>query len=117
MASVKMPSTRDCNHEVPRKPCKTKGFWNRRHPCMPNHREDVTEYYYESDTLKHGVFFHFVIEGLRGPADVDRDGQVGLEELTIFAKRRVLDYVRAEYDGVRQMPVLRGEVGGLPDLV
>ena len=72
---------------------------------------------YENDTLKHGVFFHFVIEGLRGAADFDKDGQIGLEELTFFAKRRVLDFVRAEYDGVRQMPVLKGEVGGLPVLV
>lgn len=77
----------------------------------------VGELAYESDTLKHGVFFHFVIEGLRGAADFDRDGQIELEELTFFTKRRVLDFVRAEYDGVRQMPVLKGEVGGLPVLV
>jgi hypothetical protein len=63
------------------------------------------------------VFFNFVIEGLGGAADLDKDGQIGLEELSTFTKRRVLDFVRAEYDGARQMPVLKGEVGGLPVLV
>ena len=71
---------------------------------------------FENDTLKHGVFFHFVIQGLRGGADFDHDQQIALEELTFYIKRRVLDFVRAEYDGVRQMPVLKGEVGGLPVL-
>jgi formylglycine-generating enzyme required for sulfatase activity len=72
---------------------------------------------FENDGLKHGVFFHFVIEGLGGAADFDKDGQIILEELSGYAKRRVLDFVRAEYDGVRQMPVLKGEFGGLPVLV
>ena len=71
---------------------------------------------FENDTLKHGVFFHFVIQGLRGEADFDHDQEIALEELTFYIKRRVLDFVRAEYDGVRQMPVLKGEVGGLPVL-
>ena len=57
---------------------------------------------YENDTLKHGVFFNFVIEGLRGAADFDNDHQIGLEELSHFATRRVLDFVRAEYDGLRR---------------
>ena len=71
---------------------------------------------FENDTLKHGVFFHFVIQGLRGEADFNKDREVALEELTFFTKRRVLDFVRAEYDGVRQMPVLKGEFAGLPVL-
>jgi formylglycine-generating enzyme required for sulfatase activity len=71
---------------------------------------------FENDTLKHGVFFHFVIQGLRGEADFNKDQEVALEELTFFTKRRVLDFVRAEYDGVRQMPVLKGEFAGLPVL-
>ncbi len=71
---------------------------------------------FENDTLKHGVFFHFVIQGLRGEADFNHDQQIALEELTFYIKRQVLDFVRAEYDGVRQMPVLKGEVGGLPVL-
>ena len=71
---------------------------------------------FENDTLKHGVFFHFIIQGLQGEADFNKDREVALEELTFFTKRRVLDFVRAEYDGLRQMPVLKGEVGGLPVL-
>jgi formylglycine-generating enzyme required for sulfatase activity len=71
---------------------------------------------FENDTLKHGVFFHFVIQGLRGEADFDKNQEVALQELAFFTTRRVLDFVRAEYDGVRQMPVLKGEVAGLPVL-
>ena len=31
---------------------------------------------FENDTLKHGVFFHFVIQGLRGEADFNHDQQI-----------------------------------------
>src|SRR5207248_2016063 len=34
---------------------------------------------YEHDDLKHGVFFHFVIQGLRGEADLDKDHKVVLQ--------------------------------------
>ncbi len=71
---------------------------------------------FENDALKHGVFFHFIIQGLRGEADSNNDKAIELLELSSFTTRRVLDFVRAEYDGRRQMPVLKGEVGGLPVL-
>jgi formylglycine-generating enzyme required for sulfatase activity len=71
---------------------------------------------FENDALKHGVFFHFIIQGLRGDADFNDDKEIALQELSLFSTRRVLDFVRAEYDGLRQMPVLKGEVGGLPVL-
>jgi formylglycine-generating enzyme required for sulfatase activity len=70
----------------------------------------------EYEELKHGVFFHFVIKGLSGEADLDRDGLVSPEELAQFAKRRVRDYVR-EKNGVRQMPELKGEARDLVALV
>ena len=54
---------------------------------------------FENDTLKHGVFFHFVIRGLRGEADFNHDQEIALEELTFFTKRRVLDFVRASTTG------------------
>jgi formylglycine-generating enzyme required for sulfatase activity len=73
---------------------------------------------YENARLKHGVFYHFVIRGLRGEAALDRDGQVELDELARFARKRVPDFVKEEYGpDVRQMPVLRGEIRGLPVLV
>src|SRR5262249_48897451 len=68
---------------------------------------------FESPDLQQGVFFHYVIEGLRGQADLNRDGQVELEELVLFAKKRVADHVKEEFgDDVRQVPVLRGEIAG-----
>jgi formylglycine-generating enzyme required for sulfatase activity len=70
----------------------------------------------EYEELKHGVFFHFVIKGLGGEADLDRDGLVSPEELAQYAKRRVRDYVRAK-NGVRQMPELKGEARDLVALV
>jgi hypothetical protein len=71
---------------------------------------------YEDPDLKHGVFFNFVIDGLRGAADIDADGQVMLPELEYHAKRRVSDYVRAEIGGRRQMPNLKGNLLGLVSL-
>src|SRR4051794_27108819 len=37
---------------------------------------------YEDPDLKHGVFFHFVIKGLQGEADLDDDGKVDFDELS-----------------------------------
>ena len=70
----------------------------------------------EYEELRHGVFFHFVIQGLGGEADLDGDGLISPEELAQFAKRRVRDYVR-EKNGVRQMPELRGTSRDLVPLV
>jgi formylglycine-generating enzyme required for sulfatase activity len=73
---------------------------------------------FEHVRLKHGVFYHFVIRGLRGEADLNRDGTVGVEELALFTKSNVPEFVKEEYGfDVRQMPVLRGELGGLAALV
>jgi len=67
---------------------------------------------YEHAELKHGVFFHFIIQGLGGEADFDRDKVVTLPELQQYTMKRVPDFVRAEY-GVVQTPDLRGKTRGL----
>ena len=68
---------------------------------------------YEDAGIKHGVFFHFIIEGLRGQADQDGDGQVDLDELVSYTKRQVRDFVKETYgDDVRQMPELVGKTHG-----
>ena len=72
---------------------------------------------FEDSTLKHGVFFHFVIEGMRGAADPDEDGTVTLPELEHFVKSRVADHVRSQFGGKRQMPNLVGNTSGLVPLV
>lgn len=67
---------------------------------------------FEHAELKHGVFFHFIIQGLGGEADFDHDKVVTLPELQQYAMKRVPDFVRAEY-GVTQTPDLRGKTRGL----
>jgi formylglycine-generating enzyme required for sulfatase activity len=72
---------------------------------------------YENSELKHGVFFHFVIEGLKGKA-ADEKGKVDLDDLVRYTKRRVTDFVKEQYgDDVRQMPELIGKTRGLVSLV
>jgi len=58
----------------------------------------------------HGVFFHYVIEGLKGAADLDGDHKVSLAELTAFTQGKVLDFV-SHRRGRRQMPTLQGRAG------
>ena len=58
----------------------------------------------------HGVFFHYVIEGLKGAADGNRDGKVSLLELTEYTQDKVPDFV-SHRRGRRQMPVLLGRTG------
>ena len=61
----------------------------------------------------HGVFFHYVIEGLKGAADQEsgnRDNKVSLAELTAFTQAKVLDFV-SHRRGRRQMPTLQGRAG------
>ncbi len=71
---------------------------------------------FEHADLKHGVFFHYVIEGLSGNAtDVGSDG-VTLPELELYVKKQVRDLVRTKY-GTRQMPELMGDSRGLVPIV
>jgi tetratricopeptide (TPR) repeat protein len=71
---------------------------------------------FEHPDLKHGLFFHFVIEGLRGAAVSGDTAEVTLPELELFVKRRVSDFARSRFS-VRQMPELTGHSRGLVPLV
>src|SRR5262245_19584909 len=51
------------------------------------------QFAYEDDKLQHGVFFHFVIEGLRGKADLDGDGTILLGELATYTSTEVFRFV------------------------
>ncbi len=55
----------------------------------------------------HGVFFHYVIEGLKGEADGNKDGKVSLLELTEYTQDKVPDFASNRHSR-RQMPVLLG---------
>lgn len=68
----------------------------------------------EDDKIGHGVFMHFIVEGLRGEAD--RNGgngnnSVSLFELFRYAGVRTRTYVARTRDQI-QTPVLRGKITG-----
>ena len=72
---------------------------------------------YESDRLRHGVFFHFVIEGLKGKA-ANRRGEVTLEHLAAYVKDEVPDQVKDDIGATaRQLPHLVGDLSGSAALV
>lgn len=61
----------------------------------------------EKDDLKHGVFTYYLLEGLRGKADADKDGLITVDE----AYRYVSDQV-PRATGQEQHPVKKGTVEG-----
>ncbi len=63
---------------------------------------------FESPQLEHGVFTHFLLEGLDGAADVNADYHVTVWELYEYVAARVPDFVDAER-GEPQHPQLLGE--------
>jgi uncharacterized caspase-like protein len=69
----------------------------------------------ELPELGHGIFTHYLIQGLRGTADLDRDGIVALHELYQYLEQQVSQKSRAV--GGNQHPVMKGEVEGLLPLV
>ncbi|WP_236974772.1 caspase family protein [Membranihabitans maritimus] len=67
------------------------------------------EFSKESSGLRQGIFSHYLIKGLQGEADFDRDQIVSIQEL--------YDYIKVEvsnYTGKEQNPVLAGSYQ--PDL-
>ena len=71
---------------------------------------------FEHEELRHGVFFHFIIEGLRGQADADHDRKVDLDELMLYAKKQVPEYVRTKLGAV-QTPESRGLTAGVVPII
>lgn len=68
------------------------------------------EFSLESQGLRQGVFSHYLIEGLKGEADTNKDKLVSLEELYTFVYSNV-----REYSGNLQTPVLAGDMDmGMP---
>jgi uncharacterized caspase-like protein len=65
----------------------------------------------------HGVFFHFVLEGLRGEAK-NRDGEVGWDDLTAYVRRQVpRTVVKVIREGAQQSPHLVSNLVNSPILV
>lgn len=64
----------------------------------------------ESPKLKHGIFSHFLVEGLGGKADSNADGWIDIEELWPFIKDSVAGHARLM--GENQIPVRSGSSSG-----
>jgi hypothetical protein len=58
----------------------------------------------ESSGLRQGVFSHFLIRGLKGEADANRDRVVSVQELFEYITQNV-----KKYTGNRQSPVIKGD--------
>jgi hypothetical protein len=65
----------------------------------------------ELPDLSHGVFTYYLIEGLRGAGDLNRDGIVTLQELYEYLEQQVSRKSRAV--GGNQHPVMKGEMEGV----
>jgi len=61
----------------------------------------------ERDELGHGVFTYYLLKGLQGPADLDADGLITVDEAYSYVSRYV-----PEVTGQNQHPVKKGEMEG-----
>jgi hypothetical protein len=70
-----------------------------------------TEVSIELPELGHGIFTYYLTEGLRGAADLNRDGIVSLQELYEYVEQQVVRKSRSV--GGNQHPVMKGELEGV----
>jgi hypothetical protein len=61
----------------------------------------------EKDELKHGVFTYFLLDGLLGKADTDKDGVITVDEIYGYVSKYV-----PQVTGQEQHPVKKGAVEG-----
>ena len=69
----------------------------------------------ELPELGHGLFTHYLLQGLRGAADLDRDGVVALGELYTYLEQQVTQ--KSRLTGGNQHPVMKGDMEGVLPLV
>lgn len=67
------------------------------------------------DKVEHGLFTYFLLKGMRGDADADRDGTITLRELYPFVRGRVSERASRELNR-DQTPSLIGGAGARADL-
>jgi uncharacterized caspase-like protein len=70
-----------------------------------------TEVSIELPELGHGIFSYYLVEGLKGAADLNRDGIVSLQELYEYVEQQVTAKSRSV--GGNQHPVMKGELEGV----
>ena len=61
----------------------------------------------ERDELQHGVFTYFLLDGLQGNADTDKDGVITVDEIYGYVSKHV-----PQVTGQEQHPVKKGAVEG-----
>ncbi len=69
----------------------------------------------ELPELGHGIFTYYLLQGLKGAADLNRDGIVSLQELYEYIEQQVSQKSRAV--GGNQHPMMKGELEGVLPLV
>jgi hypothetical protein len=69
----------------------------------------------ELPELGHGIFTYYLVQGLKGAADLNRDGIVSLQELYEYVEQQVARKARAV--GGNQHPIMKGELEGMLPLV
>ena len=69
----------------------------------------------ELSELGHGIFTYYLVQGLKGAADLNRDGIVSLQELYEYVEQQVSQKSRAV--GGNQHPMMKGELEGVLPLV
>jgi hypothetical protein len=65
----------------------------------------------ELPELGHGIFSYYLVNGLKGAGDLNRDGIVSLQELYEYVEQQVTAKSRAV--GGNQHPVMKGELEGV----
>lgn len=70
----------------------------------------MEEQSFEDDEKKHGVFTYFLAQGLRGEADADGDGLIGIGELNPYVREKVTGWAREKR--VRQTPWVQARISG-----
>ena len=74
-----------------------------------------TEVALETAELGHGLFSFYLGQGLKGPADINKDGVITLQELYDYVQQQVT--TKAQLLGGKQHPVLKGELDPTSPLV
>lgn len=70
---------------------------------------------FEHDRLKHGVFFHYVLQGLNGEA-VDKEGDVTFASLASYVTKNVSRAVPQLISGAKQSPNMKADYSAEPVL-
>jgi uncharacterized caspase-like protein len=64
----------------------------------------------ESTEWRHGIFTYFLLEGLRGAADMDHDGRIDVDEIYKYVSQKVSAATHGRQNPMRKSPNLTGTV-------